>query len=104
MAPYTNNIFVGDITNGNLYFFQLNQTRTGLAFDNRELQNDLVADDEEQLDYITLPTGFGGITDIETGPDGLLYILTFDQESDGEGKVYRILSNRLEGSFNEITK
>jgi hypothetical protein len=29
---------------------------------------------------------------IETRPNGLLYVLTFDQESDGEGKIYRILS------------
>ena len=29
---------------------------------------------------------------IETGPNGLLYVLTFDQESDGEGKIYIILS------------
>lgn len=91
-SRYTNNIFVGDITNGNLYFFELNQTRTELVFDNPELQNDLVADDEEQLDEITLGTGFGGITDIETGPDGLLYILTLDQESDGKGMIYRISS------------
>jgi aldose sugar dehydrogenase len=27
---YRNNIFVGDINNGNLYHFQLNDTRTGL--------------------------------------------------------------------------
>ena len=51
---------------------------------------DLVADSEEQLADITLATGFAGITDIETGPDGLLYILTFDQESDGKGKIYKI--------------
>ena len=37
-----------------------------------------------------LGTAFGGITDIETGPDGFLYILTLDRESDGEGKIYRI--------------
>ena len=98
-SRYTNNIFVGDITNGNLYFFELNQNRTGLVFDNPDVQIDLVADDEEQLDDITLATGFGGITDIETGPDGLLYILTFDQESDGEGKIYRISSSKsLESS------
>jgi aldose sugar dehydrogenase len=96
-SRYANNIFVGDITNGNLYFFELNQNRTGLVFDNPNIQTDLVADDEEQLDDITLATGFGGITDIETGPDGLLYILTFDQESDGEGKIYKISSsNSLE--------
>jgi aldose sugar dehydrogenase len=91
-SKYTNNIFVGDITNGNLYFFELNQNRTGLVFVNPGLQNDLVADDEEQLDDITLATGFSGITDIETGPDGLLYVLTFDQELNGEGKIYRIIA------------
>jgi aldose sugar dehydrogenase len=35
-------------------------------------------------------TAFAGITDIETGPDGFLYLLTVDRESDGEGKIYRI--------------
>ena len=89
-SRYSNNIFVGDITGGNLYFFEVNQNRSGLVFDNADIQADLVADDEEQLADITLATGFGGITDIETGPDGLLYILTFDQEADGEGKIYKI--------------
>jgi glucose/arabinose dehydrogenase len=90
---YSNNIFVGDITSGNLYFFEVNQNRTGLVFDNPDIQTDLVTDDEEQLADVTLATGFDGITDIETGPDGLLYILTFDQESDGEGKIYKISSS-----------
>ena len=31
---YTNNIFVGDINNGNLYYFEVNDRRTGLKFDN----------------------------------------------------------------------
>jgi glucose/arabinose dehydrogenase len=52
---------------------------------------DLIAN-EEELNEIAIGTGFAGITDIETGPDGLLYILTFDQESDGDGKIYRISS------------
>ena len=42
------------------------------------------------MSAIALGTDFGGITDIETGPDGFLYILTLDRESDGEGKIYRI--------------
>jgi aldose sugar dehydrogenase len=50
-----------------------------------------MVDNEEQLESITMGTGFGGITDIETGPDGFLYVLTFDQESEGEGKIYKIL-------------
>ena len=42
------------------------------------------------MSAIALGTDFGGITDIETGKDGFLYILTLDRESDGEGKIYRI--------------
>jgi len=89
---YAYNIFVGDITYGNLYFLEVNQNRTGISFQNSlgGGLEDLVADNEKELAAITLGTGFGGITDIETGPDGSLYILTFDQESDGEGKIYKI--------------
>jgi glucose/arabinose dehydrogenase len=47
---------------------------------------DQVADDEQQLSEIVFGSGFEeGITDIETGPDGFLYILTFN------GSIYRIL-------------
>ena len=94
-AQYQNDIFVGDITSGNLYFFEVNQTRTGLTFDNAEIQEDLIADDEDQSESITLGRGFGGITDLETGPDGFLYVLTFDQESDGDGKIYKILPSSV---------
>jgi hypothetical protein len=46
---------------------------------------DLVADSSEEVNAVTLGTGFpSGITDIETGPDGLLYVLTFN------GGLYRI--------------
>lgn len=91
---YKNNIFVGDINHGNLYFFELNGTRNGLKFDptTQSGLEDQVADGEVELNEIVIGTGFAGITDIETGPDGLLYILTFDQESDGDGKIYRISS------------
>lgn len=42
------------------------------------------------MSAIAIGINFGGIIDIETGPDGFLYILTLDRESDGEGKSYRI--------------
>ena len=44
----------------------------------------------EEKDSITWGRGFEGITDLETGPDGNLYVLTFDQERDGKGEIYRI--------------
>ena len=91
---YENNAFVGDIVNGNLYFFKLNDARTGLMFENPNIQRDLIASDDEELNDITLGTGFEGITDIETGPDGFLYVLAFDQKKDGEGKIYRISLTR----------
>lgn len=86
---YAHNLFVGDINNGNLYYFELNDSRTGIKFDANNLEEDLVdqvADDEEELSQIVFGSGFGGgITDIETGPDGLLYVLTFN------GSIYRIV-------------
>jgi glucose/arabinose dehydrogenase len=87
---YRNNVFIGDITNGNLYYLKVNDSRTGLELENAEIQEDSVVDGDAELDNITLGTGFGGITDIETGPDGFVYILTFDQNSDGAGSIYRI--------------
>jgi glucose/arabinose dehydrogenase len=93
-SKYANNIFVGDINNGNLYFFTVNESRTGITFEESEdgAQNnqdslmDLVADNEDELSAITFGTGFEeGITDIETGPDGYLYILSFG------GQLYRIV-------------
>ncbi len=92
---YDNNAFVGDIVNGNLYFFKVNDTRTGLMFENPNMQRDLVANDDEELNDITLGTGFEGITDIETVSDGFLYVLTFDQIKDGEGKINRISSSSV---------
>jgi hypothetical protein len=48
---------------------------------------DLVADSDAELQEIILGTGFGGITDLKVGPDGLLYVLSF-----GLGKVF-VVSN-----------
>ena len=91
---YANNIFAGDITQGNLYFFEVNQDRNGLQFDAQSQSglSDLVADTDEEASSVTLGTGFVGITDIETGPDGLLYVLTHDRET-GEGNLYGISSS-----------
>ncbi|HYY40633.1 MAG TPA: PQQ-dependent sugar dehydrogenase [Nitrososphaera sp.] len=87
---YAYNIFVGDVNNGSLFFFKVNSNRTGLDFGSAAGLQDLVADNSVELNAITIGTGFGGgtrggITDIQTGPDGYLYILTF------AGDLYRIV-------------
>jgi glucose/arabinose dehydrogenase len=64
----------------------VNDDRTGLNFqDIPSIANDQTADNEDEVDAIILGTGFGGITDIETGPDGYLYILSYQ-----DGRVYRL--------------
>jgi glucose/arabinose dehydrogenase len=83
---YTYNVFVGDFNNGNLYFFPINSNRTGLDLGGIAGLEDLVADNNEELNAVIFGRGFsGGITDIETGPDGYLYILTL------AGDLYRMV-------------
>jgi len=90
-----NNIFVGDINNGNLHYFQINDNRTGLMLEyncdnkfNSSGSKDMVADNKNELSEIIFGFGFRGITDIQTGPDGYLYILTYL-----DGRLYRIVPN-----------
>jgi glucose/arabinose dehydrogenase len=87
---YENNIFVGDINNGKIYFFELDENRTGFKISDGHNSDgdigDLVADNDEEASKVTFGNGFDRITDIETGPDGLLYILSYDG-----GRVYRVM-------------
>jgi glucose/arabinose dehydrogenase len=82
-AKYANNIFVGDFNSGNLYFFTVNESRDGLEMPGG--LEDRVADNSEEAEPVVFGTGFGGITDIETGPDGYLYILSL------AGDLYRMV-------------
>jgi glucose/arabinose dehydrogenase len=81
---YQNDLFVGDINNGNLYRFRVNAARNGFAFTSAGL-SDLVADSDPEFQEVLLGTDFGGITDLKVGPDGLLYVLSF-----GLGKIFVI--------------
>jgi hypothetical protein len=80
---YSNNVFVGDNNNGNLYYFRVNPDRSALVLDNIP---DLVVDTEEEQSSIIFGNGFGPVTDLETGPDGYLYVLSHDT-----GVIYRIV-------------
>ena len=89
---YSNNVFVGDINNGNLYFFKVNASRSGMDFNTvetykkEEMFADKVSDNQDELNKFTIAKGFDGrITDIETGPDGYLDVLTYF-----DGKIYRV--------------
>jgi aldose sugar dehydrogenase len=93
-STYENNLIVGDIEHGNLYHFELNETRDGFIL-NGSLA-DRIAQDKEELEDIIVGTGFLGITDIEVGPDGYLYVLSF-----GDGAIYRIMPTENGSSVSE---
>jgi aldose sugar dehydrogenase len=88
---YQNGIFVGDITTGTLFYFEPNADRTGMNLESDPVLSDLIADSDDETSAVTFGTGFTGISDIETSPDGNLYILAFDREAEGQGSLYRIL-------------
>lgn len=87
---YSNNMFVGDINNGLLYRFTLNEARDNIIINDtysgniKLLEDNEIADPKENLPII-FGQGFGGITDIQTGPDGYLYVLSYT------GTLYKIL-------------
>jgi glucose/arabinose dehydrogenase/predicted phosphodiesterase len=81
---YKNDIFVGDVHNGNIYHFNLNDNRTSLLLNG--VLSDKIADSTKELDNIVFAEGFGGITDLEIGPDGYLYVLSL-----GLGTIYKIV-------------
>jgi aldose sugar dehydrogenase len=91
-AEYQNDVFVGDINNGRLYHLKPNASRNGFVFVGSGL-SDLVADNNTELQEIILGTGFGGITDLKVGPDGLLYVLSFTM-----GKIFA-LSGKPDAEF-----
>ena len=85
---YQNDLFVGDYNNGNLYHFKLNQNRTGFLL-NGTLANKIAYTSQESKPAV-FGTGFqGGVTDIQVGPDGSLYVLTFF------GSLYKIVPRTL---------
>jgi aldose sugar dehydrogenase len=95
---YKNDLFVGDIKFGNLYRFELNDDRTELKLSGK--LKDQIANDQEEQELSVFGKGFGGIVDMEIGPDGLLYILSISKFSGlsspldydhSEGTIYRIM-------------
>jgi glucose/arabinose dehydrogenase len=87
-AEYKNDIFVGDVHNGRIYHFKLNNERNDLllpeSLAGKFIQNPVNLGAED----IVFGDGFSGVTDLTVGPDGYLYVVSI-----GQGKVYRILPN-----------
>jgi glucose/arabinose dehydrogenase len=85
---YENDLFVADYNNGYIYRFELNPQRNGLVLDG-DLA-DKLANNISEREQAVFARGFGQITDIRTGPDGYLYVVSL-----GHGKVYRLVPSNL---------
>jgi aldose sugar dehydrogenase len=79
---YKNDMFVADYNHGNIYHFDLNKDRTELSLEGP--LKDKIADKPDEIENKIFAKGFGGITDLQVGPDGYLYVLSY-------GKIFRIV-------------
>ena len=86
---YQNDIFVGSIVTGNIYHFELNQDRTQFVLTG-ELEDKIAETRETGEQDIVFGEGFAGISDLEVGPDGYLYVVSL-----GQGKIFRIVPLKL---------
>ena len=83
---YENDLFVGDVHNGRIYHFELNEARNDLALPSALADRYIRYPPDFGAEEVIFGTGFGGITDLTVGPDGYLYVVSI-----GQGKVFRIL-------------
>ena len=82
---YRDSVLVGDALTGTIHKFKLNSERTGFIFDDPQLK-DLVLNDHEFSQEMVFSTGYSVVSDLEFGPDGILYIVSL-----GDGTIYRII-------------
>lgn len=87
---YENDMFVADSNNGNLYHFNLSEDRTKLVFNGSVTENMAHSLQRDELDTILFGEGFGSITDLEVGPDGYLYVVSYE-----EGKIFKIIPKKV---------
>jgi glucose/arabinose dehydrogenase len=90
---YLNQMFVAEYNFDKILNFALNSSRTGLDLSGN--LSDLVANTINETDSILFGKGFDGITDIDVGPDGFLYIVERNS-----GTVSRIIPKSATGIDN----
>jgi glucose/arabinose dehydrogenase len=82
---YENNMFVGDVHNGRIYHFELSEDRKDIILPT-ELSSRVIEEPSSPgVSQIVFGEGFGGITDLEVGPDGDLYVVSI-----GLGSIFQI--------------
>jgi glucose/arabinose dehydrogenase len=84
-TTYENDMFVGDVHNGRIYHFDLTSDRKDLILPQELLSRVIEKPSSPGVSSIVFGEGFGGITDLEVGPDGNLYVVSI-----GLGSIYQI--------------
>jgi len=79
---YENDMLVGDAKFGNIYHFDLRDNRSRLAV--YTPLADKIAENVKELEKIIFGSGFAIVTDLEVGPDGYLYVLSY------RGEIWKI--------------
>jgi glucose/arabinose dehydrogenase len=102
-SEYENDLFIGAYNTGQLYHFDLNQDRSDLLLSGplSDKIGSIARGNISDFQQVIFGEGFGGITDVQTSPDGYLYVLALYQkgtecrtylcqQSDVEGTIFRI--------------
>jgi len=84
-TTYENDMFVGDVHNGRIYHFDLTPDRKDLILPQELSSRVIEKPTSPGVSNIVFGDGFGGITDLEVGPDGNLYVVSI-----GLGSIYQI--------------
>lgn len=84
-TTYENDMFVGDVHNGRIYHFDLSPDRKDLILPQALSSRVIEKPSSPGVSSIVFGEGFGGITDLETGPDGNLYVVSI-----GLGSIFQI--------------
>ena len=84
-TTYENDMFVGDVHNGRIYHFDLTADRKDLVLPQALSSRVIEKPSSPGVSSIVFGEGFGGITDLELGPDGNLYVVSI-----GLGSIFQI--------------
>lgn len=84
-ATYENDMFVGDVHNGRIYHFDLTPDRKDLVLPQALSSRVIEKPSSPGVSSIVFGESFGGITDLELGPDGNLYVVSI-----GLGSIFQI--------------
>jgi aldose sugar dehydrogenase len=84
-TTYENDMFVGDVHNGRIYHFDLTADRKDLVLPQELSSRVIEKPSSTGVSNIVFGDGFGGVTDLEVGPDGNLYVVSI-----GLGSIFQI--------------